>query len=269
MYLKIWMNKFNPTLHAQFQQVVAWPHPNHAKTWAWVRRDCHLTHQTQMQLPYLWSSADTQADPVLNKKVSRQNGLNTKGHWSQTWCEKKNQYHRPKTKDQRLQKQSFPHNVLIYGLRCCGLICFSDLLMFCWCRSLVLGPWFSFQEWAACYTYDDSTGNEEGPNKKEHEEAKDESFEENSGEDWHKDWEKTKGFCIWQGQLQKTNWWNWLSKAKASSPSASQIGSWERQIPNMQWSCQWYKAFGSEESLGHLDVTKKHQNLCRKCKGHC
>ena len=38
--------------------------------------------------------------------------------------------------------------------------------MFCWCRSLVLGPWFSFQEWAACYTYDDSTGNEEGPNKK-------------------------------------------------------------------------------------------------------
>ena len=120
MHIKIWMVKFNPTLHAQFQQVVALPCPNHAETSAWVRRDCHLTHQTQMQLPYLWSSAGAQADPVLNKKVLHQNCLNTKGHWSQTWSVKKNWI--PKTKDQRpLTKNTevltAPPNVLI--MACC------------------------------------------------------------------------------------------------------------------------------------------------------
>ena len=131
MHIKIWMDKFNPTLHAQFQQVVALPRPNHAETSAWVRRDCHLTHQTQMQLPYLWSSAGTQADPVLNKKVLHQNCLNTKGHWSQTWSVKK----KLNTKDQRpLTKNTevltAPPQCFDYGLLCCGSILFSDLLCF-------------------------------------------------------------------------------------------------------------------------------------------
>ena len=90
--------------------------------------------------------------------------------------------------------------------------------MFCWCRSLVLGPWFSFQEWAACYTYDDSTGNEEGPNKKEHEEAKDESFEENCGEDWHRDWEKTKGFLYMAGSAPKNKLMELACQGKSKQP---------------------------------------------------
>ena len=76
--------------------------------------------------------------------------------------------------------------------------------------------------------------------------------------------------CLWQGQLEETNWWNRISTPEASCNAAGQVGHWEKnEHSNMQWGDQWYQAFGAKEDLRHPHVPEEYQDLCGECTYYC